>query len=145
MGYWSENIYGNDNAMDLLIDIELLFEERKEPRDIISEMMKKYCNNDDAILVISDFELFVFGEIMQSSKVIESVDRLIGKIDDWDNPEKRVCELLEFKSKIMYYQIFTSLKKLSTQISANATRTEKEISDWLYEKGSLDIFNIFNR
>lgn len=143
MGYWSENIYGNDNAMDLLIDIESLFKEKKEPRDIISEMMEKYCRNDDSILVIADFELFVFGEIMQLSKVLESADRLIEKIDDWDNPEKRAFELLEFKSKIMYYQIFTSLKKLSTQISANVTRTEKEISDWLYEKGSLDIFNIF--
>lgn len=132
MGYWSESIYGNDRAMDLLSSIDYLFRARKkQPVDIIRKEVKNNCN-DDALLVLADFELFVSGKITHTSDVIECIDRLIENTDTWDNPQKRKNELLKFKNKILTLQSFTKTK-----------RSRKEILNWLSEKRKLDIFNIF--
>lgn len=132
MGYWSESIYGNDRAMDILADIEYLFRARKkQPVDIIRKEVKKNCD-DDALLVLADFELFISGKITHTSNVVESIDKLIENTDTWDNPQKRKDELLKFKNKILTPQSFTKTK-----------RSRKEILNWLSEKRKLDIFNIF--
>lgn len=133
MGYWSESIYGNDRAMDLLAEINYLLKAKKKSAlDIIHKYLEEECDEDE-LLVLADFELFAFGSISHTSNVIDVIDKMVENTDTWDNPQKRKDELLKFKNKIV-----------NNKNSTNLNRSNKELLDWVSEKRKLDIFNTFN-
>lgn len=129
MGSWNYDIYGNDMAMDLLLDIKELIElEDKCPFEIISEMLRRKEGVEE-LLVLADFELFACGELRKTSKVLEVINDLIEEgCSDWDDPQKRIEELLKFKNKI-----------IPSKYIIRVDRTQEELLDWIDERRKCDI------
>lgn len=122
MGAWSEGIYGNDTALDLVNQISQLIDDGNKPIDIIVELLDNKYDTEE-LLVLADFELFVIGKVFFTSDVIKTIDDLIRDTSTWNNPKEREKVLINFKQKI-----------LDNRNADNIQRDITEIKKWLSEK-----------
>lgn len=130
MGSWKEDIYGNDDAQDLLGLINDLHKSQLSISEIIAKTKKHYLyDNNQSKLVLADFEMDLSQNISNKTDIKNIIKQEldIDNLDNWTNPKIRELEINKFKNK------FENYKNAKLKIS------NSDIRNWLNKKRGFDI------
>lgn len=94
MSQWSDSIFENDLAMNLIARMHNSLKNGVEPKEIVPLMLRESCE-DEEIVVLATFELMLTGNVFYTPDVLNSVDELIAKHSKKSKIKKRLITLKE--------------------------------------------------
>lgn len=99
MGSWSEDIYGNDIALDCKSDIDYMLESGESIGDIISKCKYDWhVNNNESIFVLADYQFKLTGIIDKDIEklLMDAYYEEILNVHAWKEPDKRKESIEKF-------------------------------------------------
>lgn len=135
MGFWKEDIYGNDIAQDTIVYLK----EAYEKYNCIDSAIQDVKNKDlysyaESKLVLADFELDIKGSVSNFSSVSKVLKEELseGALYEWNEPSLRKVHLEDFLDKL-------SSGKLSNKRVDKDKHISDVVKDWIYKKSGLII------
>lgn len=135
MGFWKEDIYGNDIAQDTIVYLKKAYEKYNCIDSAIKDVKNKdLYNYAESKLVLADFELDIKGSVSNFSSVSKVLKQELseGALYEWNEPSLRRVHLENFRDKL-------SSNKLSDARVNKDKHISDVVKDWIYIKSGLSM------